>query len=97
MKKIRIQRVSAFDIAVTLLLAVVFIALAVRGTGELAKMKTTTDDFGQPRSAMMTSQNLSCTDRYAMQLTDCGQSIFKDADQALYHVKQNGRHGCGFY
>lgn len=32
--------------------------------------------------------------------TDCenpGQSIFKDADQALYQVKQNGRHGCGFY
>ena len=26
-----------------------------------------------------------------------GQSIFKDADQALYQVKQNGRHGCGFY
>lgn len=98
LKRIRIQRVSAFDIAVTLLLAVVFIALAVRGTGELAKMKTTTDDFGQPRSAMMTSQNLSRTDRYAMRLTDCGQSIFRDADQALYKVKQKGRqHGCGFY
>lgn len=131
MKRIRIQRVSAFDIAVTLLLAVVFIALAVRGTGELAKMKTTTDDyiqcetlarqlqsgsdylveqvrmytatgqreymdnyfeevnvtrrretaleyfeenygetdaFGQLKSAMMTSQNLNCTDRYAMRL-----------------------------
>ena len=26
-----------------------------------------------------------------------GRSIFKDADQALYQVKQNGRHGCGFY
>ena len=25
------------------------------------------------------------------------ESIFKDADQALYQVKQNGRHGCGFY
>lgn len=131
MKKIRIQRVSVFDIAVTLLLAVVIIALAVRGTRELAKMKTTTDDyiqcetlarqlqsgsdylveqvrmytatgqreymdnyfeevnvtrrretaleyfeenygdtdaFSQLKSAMMTSQNLSCTDRYAMRL-----------------------------
>lgn len=26
-----------------------------------------------------------------------GESIFKDADQALYHVKENGRHGCSFY
>ena len=40
LKKIRIQRVSVFDIAVSLLLAVVIIALAVRGTRELAKMKT---------------------------------------------------------
>lgn len=26
-----------------------------------------------------------------------GESIFKDADQALYYVKEHGRHGCGFY
>ena len=26
-----------------------------------------------------------------------GDSIFKDADKALYHVKENGRHGCHFY
>lgn len=26
-----------------------------------------------------------------------GESIFKDADHALYHVKQHGKHGCGFY
>lgn len=25
------------------------------------------------------------------------ESIFKDADMALYKVKQNGRHGCDFY
>ena len=24
-------------------------------------------------------------------------SIFKDADKALYHVKENGRNGCHFY
>ena len=28
---------------------------------------------------------------------DPGESIFKDADQALYRVKQNGKHDCGFY
>ena len=46
LKKIRIQRVSVFDIAVTL------------HDSDLA---------------------------------------MSDADQALYQVKQNGRHGCGFY
>ena len=24
-------------------------------------------------------------------------SIFTDADKALYHIKENGKHGCGFY
>lgn len=56
MKKIQIQRVSVFDIVVTLVLGVAF------------------------------------TDR-----TNPGESIFKDADKALYKVKQNGRHGCDFY
>ena len=82
LKKIRIQRVSVFAIAVTLLLAVVIIALAVRGTRELAKMKTATDDYIQCESLARENP---------------GQSIFKDADPALYQVKQNGRHGCGFY
>ena len=26
-----------------------------------------------------------------------GESIFKDADQALYYVKEYGRKGCSFY
>lgn len=26
-----------------------------------------------------------------------GESIFKDADQALYQIKEHGKHGCGFY
>ncbi len=50
MKKIRIQRVSAFDICVTLLLAAVFILLSVRGTGELKKMELATDDYIQCES-----------------------------------------------
>ena len=155
LKKIRIQRVSIFDIVATLVLAVVLVAFAVQGTGELAQMQTATDDYiqcetlarqlqsgsdylieqvrmytatGQREymdnyfeelnttrrrenaleyfaehygdndaftlleSAMTTSQNLSFTDR-----ANPGESIFKDADEALYRVKQNGKHGCGFY
>lgn len=26
-----------------------------------------------------------------------GESIFKDADEAIYYVKEHGRHGCSFY
>ena len=50
------------------------------------------DAFTLLKSAMTTSQNLSYTDR-----ANPGESIFKDADEALYRVKQNGKHGCGFY
>ena len=92
LKKIRIQWVSVFDIAVTLI-----IALAVRGTRELAKMKTTTDDYIQCETL---ARQLQSGSDYLVAFTDRenpGQSIFKDADQALYQVKQNGRHGCGFY
>ena len=28
---------------------------------------------------------------------NAGDSIFKDADKALYHVKEHGRNGCSFY
>ena len=50
------------------------------------------DAFTLLKSAMTASQNLSYTDR-----ANPGESIFKDADEALYRVKQNGKHGCGFY
>ena len=150
LKKIRIQRVSIFDIVATLVLAMVLAAFAVQGTGELAQMQIATcetlarqlqsgsdylieqvrmytatgqreymdnyfeelnttrrrenaleyfaehygdnDAFTLLKSAMTTSQNLSYTDR-----ANPGESIFKDADKALYRVKQNGKHGCGFY
>ena len=47
LKKIRIQRVSIFDIVATLVLAMVLVAFAVQGTGELAQMQTATDDYFQ--------------------------------------------------
>lgn len=47
-----------------------------------------TDDL----PAISLSAGVAFTDR-----ANPGESIFKDADKALYHVKQNGKHGCGFY
>ena len=47
LKKIRIQRVSIFDIVATLVLAMVLVAFAVQGTGELAQMQIATDDYIQ--------------------------------------------------
>ena len=47
MKKIRIQRVSAFDVTVTLPLAVILGLLSLRGIGELSKMQTATEDYIQ--------------------------------------------------
>lgn len=38
---------SIFDIVATLVLAVVLVAFAVQGTGELAQMQTATDDYIQ--------------------------------------------------
>ena len=97
LKKIRIQRVSIFDIVATLVLAVVLVAFAVQGTGELAQMQTATDDYIQCETL---ARQLQSGSDYLVAFTDRekpGQSIFKDADQALYQVKQNGRHGYGFY
>ena len=42
--------------------------------------------------AVSLSAGVAFTDR-----ANPGESIFKDADKALYKVKQNGRHGCDFY
>ena len=47
-----------------------------------------TDDL----PAISLSVGVAFTDR-----ANPGESIFKDADEALYRVKQNGKHGCGFY
>ena len=42
--------------------------------------------------AVSLSAGVAFTDR-----ENPGESIFRDADQALYRVKQNGKHDCGFY
>ena len=47
-----------------------------------------TDDL----PAISLSVGVAFTDR-----ANPGESIFKDADKALYRVKQNGKHSCGFY
>ena len=42
--------------------------------------------------AVSLSVGVAFTDR-----ANPSESIFKDADKALYRVKQSGKHGCGFY
>ena len=146
MKKIQIQRVSVFDIVVTLVLGVVFVLLSesvwpeeIRSVS-LHDSDLTMSDSDKMRKALQ----LVCNRQYQnmrdevtanittgidslIELTqnkqgraatvfadmyrkielsagvaftdraNPGESIFKDADKALYKVKQNGRHGCDFY
>ena len=90
MKRIRIQRVSAFDIAVIMVDVNQGLSYTVSD-----KIKSINDALFNPADglpAVSLSVGVAFTDR-----ENPGQSIFKDADQALYQVKQNGRHGCGFY
>ena len=121
MKKIQIQRVSVFDIVVTLVLGVVFVLLSTAfrsidyvcriGGDEFAvimvdvaqeldytirdKIAYINEELSNPKDglpAVSLSAGVAFTDR-----ANPGESIFKDADKALYKVKQNGRHGCDFY
>lgn len=121
MKKIQIQRVSVFDIVVTLVLGVVFVLLSTAfrsidyvcriGGDEFAvimvdvaqeldytirdKIAYINEELSNPKDdlpAVSLSVGVAFTDR-----ANPGESIFKDADKALYKVKQNGRHGCDFY
>lgn len=108
MKKIRIQRVSVFDIAVTLHDS----DLAMSDAEQMRKAQqlVCNSQYRNMRNDVtnkvtegiesLTELIRSNQGRAATIFTDRenpGQSIFKDADQALYQVKQNGRHGCGFY
>ena len=59
------------------------------------KIKLINDALSNPTDglpAVSLSVGVAFTDR-----ENPGESIFKDADQALYRVKQNGKHDCGFY
>lgn len=108
LKKIRIQRVSVFDIAVTLHDS----DLAMSDAEQMRKAQqlVCNSQYQNMRNDVtnkvtegiesLTELIRSNQGRAATIFTDRenpGQSIFKDADQALYQVKQNGRHGCGFY
>lgn len=108
LKKIRIQRVSVFDIAVSLHDS----DLAMSDAEQMRKAQqlVCNSQYQNMRNDVtnkvtegiesLTELNRSNQGRAATIFTDRenpGQSIFKDADQALYQVKQNGRHGCGFY
>lgn len=108
LKKIRIQRVSVFDIAVSLHDS----DLAMSDAEQMRKAQqlVCNSQYQNMRNDVtnevtegiesLTELIRSNQGRAATIFTDHenpGQSIFKDADQALYQVKQNGRHGCGFY
>lgn len=146
MKKIQIQRVSVFDIVITLVLGVVFVLLPesvwpeeIRSVS-LHDSDLTMSDSDKMRKALQlvcNSQYQNMRDEVTANITmgidslieltqnkqgraatvfadmyrkielsagvaftdrvNPGESIFKDADKALYKVKQNGRHGCDFY
>ena len=57
--------------------------------------KITAEELSEPTDglpAVSLSVGVAFTER-----ENPGPSIFTDADEALYHVKENGKHGCGFY
>lgn len=47
---------------------------------------------GEDVPAVSLSVGVAFSDR-----PDPGESIFKDADKALYEVQEHGRNGCNFY
>lgn len=59
------------------------------------KIKTVNEELAKVENALPAvslSVGVAFSDR-----KNPGESIFKDADQALYKVKENGKNGCGFY
>ena len=59
------------------------------------KIKAVNEELGKANEntpAVSLSVGVAFSDR-----ENPGESIFKDADQALYYVKENGRKGCKFY
>ena len=59
------------------------------------KIKAVNEELGTENEnipAVSLSVGVAFSDR-----ENSGKSIFKDADKALYYVKENGRNGCKFY
>lgn len=77
-----------------------FAVIMVEMTSDLAytiveKIDYVNKELSEPSDglpAVSLSVGVAFTDR-----SDPGDSIFKDADKALYDVKKHGKHGCGFY
>ena len=77
-----------------------FAIIMVEMTSDLAytiveKIDYVNKELSEPTDglpAVSLSVGVAFTDR-----TNPTDSIFKDADKALYDVKEHGKHGCGFY
>lgn len=77
-----------------------FSIIMVEMTTDLAytieeKIKAVNEELANPKSglpAVSLSVGVAFTDR-----ENPGESLFKDADKALYYVKENGRNGCKIY
>ena len=77
-----------------------FAVIMVEMTSDLAytiveKIDYVNKELSEPADglpAVSLSVGVAFTDR-----KDPTDSIFKDADRALYDVKEHGKHGCGFY
>lgn len=77
-----------------------FAVIMVQMTSDLKytienKIAWINEELSEPKDglpAVSLSVGVAFTDR-----ENPGESIFKDADHALYQVKEHGKHGCGFY
>lgn len=77
-----------------------FAIIMVEMTSELQytivdKIKAVNEELGREEEglpAVSLSVGVAFSDR-----ENPGESIYKDADKALYHVKEHGRKGCSFY
>ena len=115
-KKIKMQRVSSWNIGITVVVAVLFACIAAMGRKEVQVFKTSTEQYitcenaakqlqdgsdylsEQVRLYAMTEE-VKYMDLYFTEAnkTRRRENALEDADKALYHIKENGRNGCGFY
>ena len=83
-------RIGGDEFAVIMVDMTTDLAYTIKGKIDSANEILSHPDDGLP--AISLSVGVAFTDR-----KDPGESIFKDADHALYHVKQHGKHNCAFY